>query len=307
VRAQLASAEAAAAREACAAVLSGHGGPLAALLPLPLPPGDPCRPSAAAMRLLTLTLGGELRLWRVSASGAQVSAQASAAAPGPAPPDCCWAAASPCGSLAATADVSGAARLWRVSASAGGEALQPGPLLQARPAPPSWPRARAEARAQGHALRVTCGAFTADGAALLTGGADGDALLWRTADGAALRRLSGHTKYITSLALSPGDACVATGSGDGTVRVCELAGGALLDEVDASDSGAVALVRWAAARPPTPAAEPRVPDAALLSAHYDFAAERSRAMVRAPRVTASRIAHHASHHAPHVEHALTRA
>lgn len=287
MRAQLASAEAAAAREACAAVLGGHGGPLVALLPLPLPPGDACRPPAAAMRLLTLTLGGELRLWRVSANGAQVSAQASAAAPGPAPPDCCWAAASPCGSLAATADVSGAARLWRVSASADGEALQPGPQLQARPAPPFWPpaRARAEARPQGHALRVTCGAFTADGAALLTGGADGDALLWRTADGSPLRRLSGHTKYITSLALSPGDACVATGSGDGTVRVCELAGGALLDEIDASDSGAVALVRWAAALPPPPAAEPRVPDAALLSAHYDFAAERSRALVRASCVT----------------------
>lgn len=79
------------------------------------------------------------------------------------------------------------------------------------------PDARAVAT-EGHAGGTRCVAFSADGAFVASGGADGAVRLWRTSDGGVLTSFEGHEGAIQGVAVSPDRRFVYSGGADGTLR-----------------------------------------------------------------------------------------
>jgi WD40 repeat protein len=70
----------------------------------------------------------------------------------------------------------------------------------------------------GHPGGARCVAFSADGAFLASGGADGAVRLWRTSDGGALASFEGHEGPVQAIAVSPDRRFVYSGGADGTLR-----------------------------------------------------------------------------------------
>lgn len=73
-----------------------------------------------------------------------------------------------------------------------------------------------------HAGGATCAAFTPDGAALVSGGADQTLRVWNAADGQPLAQLTGLTDVPTALVLTPDGRQAIAGSADRLVRVWPL-------------------------------------------------------------------------------------
>src|SRR5690349_9905300 len=77
----------------------------------------------------------------------------------------------------------------------------------------------------GHAGAVHCVAFSPDGTAFATGGADGVVRLWSTAPTTQTRQLVGHAGAVLAVAWSPDGASLASGGEDHMVRVWDVASG----------------------------------------------------------------------------------
>ncbi|HMG86467.1 MAG TPA: caspase family protein [Terracidiphilus sp.] len=71
----------------------------------------------------------------------------------------------------------------------------------------------------GHSAPVGAIAFTPDGRFMATGSGDQTALLWDTATGMELRRITGHSNGVSSVAFSPDGRTLLTGSIDSTARL----------------------------------------------------------------------------------------
>lgn len=84
----------------------------------------------------------------------------------------------------------------------------------------------------GHTALVRCGAFSPDGAWIVSGaglqGMDNTVRIWSAATGQQLHVLSGHGEYVGCVAVSPDSTIVASGSGDHTIKVWRSSTGALL-------------------------------------------------------------------------------
>jgi WD40 repeat protein len=74
---------------------------------------------------------------------------------------------------------------------------------------------------------VTTAAFSPDDSLLVTGLADGTALLWRTAGGPSLHVLGGNAGAITDAVFSPGGRLLATTSANGVTRIWFVGSGTL--------------------------------------------------------------------------------
>lgn len=77
----------------------------------------------------------------------------------------------------------------------------------------------------GHTDTVLSLAFSHDGKRLVSGGADGQALVWNVGGGHQELSLFDHHKGITSAAWSPDDRQIVTGSGDHVARVWDASNG----------------------------------------------------------------------------------
>jgi WD40 repeat protein len=84
---------------------------------------------------------------------------------------------------------------------------------------------RASAQWPAHKGAVEDLAFSADGSALISGGADRQAIVWRPNTHEVLYRLTDHPGPVRRVALSSKGSFAATASTDGDVRVHDLAGG----------------------------------------------------------------------------------
>jgi len=74
----------------------------------------------------------------------------------------------------------------------------------------------------GHSRKVTSSVFSRDSRYVLTGSADGTALLWDVESARELRKFGGHTSQVNSVAFSPTRKVVLTGSTDATARLWNI-------------------------------------------------------------------------------------
>ena len=71
---------------------------------------------------------------------------------------------------------------------------------------------------------MSTAAFTPDGRTLVTGGDDGEVIVWDVEQGTAGETLSGHASGISSLQITRDGKTLYTASVDGTVFVWDLGG-----------------------------------------------------------------------------------
>jgi WD40 repeat protein len=136
-------------------------------------------------------------------------------------------AASPDGSLVATAGEDANVRLWRVS---GTEAAQAGIL-------------------HGHQQRVLALAFSPNGEELASASEDGTVRLWHMPEGVERAVLIGHAGAVHSVAFSPDGAMLASGGEDREIRFWESATGqargVVRGEVAAGGAAALTSIAFA--------------------------------------------------------------
>ncbi|KAJ3037651.1 hypothetical protein HDV00_001456 [Rhizophlyctis rosea] len=89
----------------------------------------------------------------------------------------------------------------------------------------------------GHGESVTCGQFTPDGKAIVSGSADGSFAVWNPKTAAAQLRIGSedarfHDAPITALAVNKDCTMVLTGAQDGTARLVHLGNGRILASLD---------------------------------------------------------------------------
>ena len=78
---------------------------------------------------------------------------------------------------------------------------------------------------EGHSKSVNCGAFTEDGATLVTGSTDRTVCVWDFRKGELLRTLKGHTNTVAAVKVSPDGRWAASASYDGSVRLWRMQDG----------------------------------------------------------------------------------
>ena len=89
-----------------------------------------------------------------------------------------------------------------------------------RKEPAEW-----ELEYEGHTKAVSCCAFSPCGTRLVTGGADGKALVFNAKSGGQQHELAGHSEGVTCCAFDIGGALIATGSSDKTTRIWDASEG----------------------------------------------------------------------------------
>jgi WD40 repeat protein len=73
----------------------------------------------------------------------------------------------------------------------------------------------------GNLKSTQCIAFSGDGQRVISGGANGELIVWNTSDGAKTARKTGHKAYVRCVACSPDGKLVASG-GDGEIAIWTL-------------------------------------------------------------------------------------
>ncbi|KAI9595074.1 WD40-repeat-containing domain protein [Syncephalis fuscata] len=89
----------------------------------------------------------------------------------------------------------------------------------------------------GHSDAVTCGQFTRDGKAIVSGSEDGSLIVWDPKTAAAVTRITGddarfHSGVVTALAVNHDSTLVATGASDNTVKLIHLHNGQILGSLE---------------------------------------------------------------------------
>jgi WD40 repeat protein len=109
--------------------------------------------------------------------------------------------------------------------------------------------------AAGHALNITCLAFTADGNSLVSGSDDRTVRLWETKTGKELKSLAGHNALLSAVAISPDGKTIVSGDENAVVQIWDTTLGTSLhrlalkpagDKPAASDSTWISLAMFAA-------------------------------------------------------------
>ncbi len=88
-----------------------------------------------------------------------------------------------------------------------------------------WDLAERSQEAQsllGHAMPVTCVAFSSNSREMVTSGRDGHAIVWNVSQGKARLRLSGHVGEVWAVAFHPSGRYVASGGHDRTIVIWDL-------------------------------------------------------------------------------------
>jgi len=85
----------------------------------------------------------------------------------------------------------------------------------------------------GTTAGVSAVAFSSDGRRVVTGGREGEVILWDVATGGEIRRLEGHTGAVVFARFLQHDGKILTGSGDGTARLWDAARGRELQRFEA--------------------------------------------------------------------------
>ncbi len=91
----------------------------------------------------------------------------------------------------------------------------------------------------GHLKPVNVVAFSPDSKRLVTGSADGTAIVWDVTTGQNLRALKGNTAAVTTALFTPDGKRVITGDSDGTVHTWDATSGKQLRTMPGSEGGGV--------------------------------------------------------------------